>query len=292
MNYKVIQLSFQQEEEGQQVSITPKSVPFVKWVGGKRKLIDIIISAAPPTFERYLEPFLGGGAVALAIGYHSMLLNDANEDLMNVYFMVRDDLQTLLTLLDEHQSKHSEMYFYEVRAQKTSSLSKQEQAARFIYLNKTCFNGLYRVNQKGDFNTPFGRYTNPILYDLSQIRKASAILRSSELYNDDYHTFLTHHARPGDFIYLDPPYVPVSMYSDFKRYTKEQFRERDQYKLAQTYDELIALGAYPVLSNSYSELTLNLYSKHSIQVVYAGRNINSKGTGRKAIPEILVKPRQ
>ena len=283
-------LSFNNRE--QHIPIIPKALPFVKWVGGKRKLVDSIIAAAPSSFERYIEPFLGGGAVALALGHHPMLLNDANEELINVYLMVRDDLDLLLSLLDEHQNKHSEEYFYKVRAQDVTTLSKLEQAARFIYLNKTCFNGLYRVNRYGNFNAPFGKYNNPILYNRSHMRNASTILHTAELFSEDYHTFLTKYTRSGDFIYLDPPYAPVSIYSDFKRYTKEQFREKDQYMLAQLYDNLIALGAYPVLSNSYSELTLHLYAKHDIQVVYAGRNINNKGTGRNAVPEILVKPRQ
>ncbi len=308
MKYKATQMALPFDDEEQQykstvpdmlllndkrqTSVVPKALPFIKWVGGKRKLVDSIISAAPSSFERYLEPFLGGGAVALALGHSAMLLNDANEELINVYRIVRDDLDALLALLDEHQSKHSEIYFYQVRAQRVAELSPLEQAARFIYLNKTCFNGLYRVNRYGEFNAPSGKYDNPILYNSHQIRNASAVLRNTELFSQDYYTFLTHHARPGDFIYLDPPYVPVSIYSDFKRYTKEQFREKDQYKLAQLYTDLVAKGAYPVLSNSYSELTLHLYAKHDIQIVHAGRNINNKGTGRKAIPEILVKPRQ
>lgn len=290
--YKTVQLSLDQEQDGQRLPIVPRALPFVKWAGGKRKLIDNIIDAAPISFERYLEPFLGGGAVALALGHHSMLLNDANEELMNIYSIVRNDLKALITLLDEHQRKHSEQYFYTVRAQKPATLSEVEQAARFIYLNKTCFNGLYRVNRQGDFNAPFGKYVNPTLYNLGQIRAASRVLRNAELYAMDYQAFLKLYARSGDFIYLDPPYVPVSEYSDFKRYTKEQFREKDQYALAQIYDDLVSLGAYPILSNSYSKLTLDLYAKHTIQVVYAGRNINHKGTGRKAVPEILVKPRQ
>ncbi len=308
MKYKTTQLILPFEDEEQYIpalpkalafddrqqptSIVPKTLPFIKWVGGKRKLVDYIISAAPSSFGRYIEPFLGGGAVALALGHPSMLLNDANEELINLYTVVRDHLDALLLLLDEHQSKHSERYFYEVRAQRVTTLGALEQAARFIYLNKTCFNGLFRVNRHGDFNAPFGKYDNPVLYNLSHIRSASALLRGAELFSQDYYTFLTHHARPGDFIYLDPPYVPVSVYSDFKRYTKEQFHEKDQHMLAQLYTDLIALGSYPVLSNSYSELTLHLYAKHDIQIVYAGRNINNKGTGRKAIPEILVKPRK
>ncbi len=308
MKYKAIQLSLPFDEGEQHISIRseilpiddkeqhvpiiPKALPFVKWVGGKRKLVDSIIAAAPSSFQRYVEPFLGGGAVALALGYHPMLLNDANEELINVYMMVRDELDALLSLLDEHQSNHSEEYFYKVRARDVAILGKLEQAARFIYLNKTCFNGLYRVNRHGNFNAPFGKYNNPILYNRSHMRNASTLLHRAELFSEDYHTFLTKHTHPGDFIYLDPPYAPISIYSDFKRYTKEQFREKDQYMLAQLYDNLIALGAYPVLSNSYSELTLHLYAKHDIHVVYAGRNINNKGTGRNAVPEILVKPRQ
>jgi DNA adenine methylase len=290
-NSKIQQLSLYPEHEAMYRSIEPKALPFVKWAGGKRKLVDYIISAAPVSFARYLEPFVGGGAVALALGYSRMLLNDANVELMNVYCVIRDSLDALISLLDEHQKKHSKEYFYMVRAQNPTNLSSVEQAARFIYLNKTCFNGLYRVNKYGQFNVPFGRYKNPILYNLEEIRAASKVLQSAELFAEDYHTFLKRHARPGDFIYLDPPYIPISQYSDFKRYTKKQFRENDQRVLAQVYSELVGLGAYPVLSNSYSELTLDLYAQHHIQIVYASRNINHKGMGRDPIPEILVKPR-
>lgn len=265
--------------------------PFLKWAGGKRKLVDAIIGAAPASFGRYLEPFVGGGAVAFALGYPTMLLNDANVELINVYRVVRNQLEELLPLLDVHRDKHSQGYFYHVRAQNAADLSTVEQAARFIYLNKTCFNGLYRVNKQGQFNVPFGRHKDPVLYHLATIQQASTILQQSELFAQDYLTFLKEHARAGDFIYLDPPYVPISQYSDFKRYTKEQFREHDQYVLAQLYDELIALGAFPVLSNSYSKLTLDLYAKHHIQVIQASRTINHQGTGREAVPEIIVKPR-
>jgi DNA adenine methylase len=200
-------------------------------------------------------------------------------------------LDTLISLLDEHQSKHSKEYFYMVRAQLPADLSPLEQAARFIYLNKTCFNGLYRVNKEGQFNVPFGRYKNPLLYNLENLRLASSVLKSVELFAENYHSFLKEHARPGDFIYLDPPYSPISQYSDFKRYTKEQFREKDQCELAQLYNELVELGTYPILSNSYSEITLELYAQHKIHIIYSSRNINHKGTGREPVPEILVEPR-
>ena len=172
-----------------------------------------------------------------------------------------------------------------------ADLSLIEQAARFIYLNKTCYNGLYRVNRQGQFNVPFGKYKNPLLYNQEDLLLASTMLQHAELFAEDYAVFLKQHARPRDFIYLDPPYVPISQYSDFKRYTKQQFREKDQRLLAQLYNELVEMGTYPVLSNSYSELTLELYAQHQIVVVYASRNINHEGSGREPIPEILVKPR-
>ncbi|HYT46299.1 MAG TPA: Dam family site-specific DNA-(adenine-N6)-methyltransferase [Methylomirabilota bacterium] len=290
-HHEAIQLPLYPEDEAQYRSAISKAVPFVKWAGGKRKLVDYVISAAPVSFDRYLEPFLGGGAVALALGHHKMLLNDANTELINAYHVIRDNLDVLLPLLDEHQRRHSKEYFYTVRAQEPSNLNSVEQAARFIYLNKTCFNGLYRVNKHGQFNVPFGRYKKPTLYNLEDMQVASVVLQKAELFAEDYYVFLKQHARPGDFIYLDPPYMPISQYSDFKRYTKKQFRENDQHILAQVYNELVDLGAYPVLSNSYSELTLDLYAQHHIQIVYVSRNINHEGTGRDPIPEILVNPR-
>lgn len=291
MNDSPIQLTFYPQEAGKRLSVVPKAVPFVKWAGGKRKLIDLILSAAPTSFDRYLEPFVGGGAVALALGHPCMLLNDANVELINVYQVVRDNLDVLIPLLDEHQRKHSEEYFYVVRAQKPTDLTRIERVARFIYLNKTCFNGLYRVNKYDQFNVPFGRYKNPILYNLKDIQAASKALQNAELFSEDYRFFLEQHARAGDFIYIDPPYIPIGQFSDFKRYTKDQFREKDQRELAQLYAELIDRGAYPVLSNSYSTFALDLYARYSIQVVLANRNINHDGTGRNPIPEILVKPR-
>jgi DNA adenine methylase len=290
-NPGLVQLPLYSEDAIRVRSIIPKASPFVKWAGGKRKLIDYIFDIAPTSFDRYLEPFMGGGAVGLALGHHSMLLNDANADLINTFRIVRDSLEALLLLLDEHQRKHSKDYFYLIRAQDPTGLNPLEQAARFIYLNKTCFNGLYRVNKHGQFNVPFGKYKNPILYNREDIQAASSVLQGAEFFAQDYQTFLKQQARARDFIYLDPPYVPISQYSDFKRYTKEQFRENDQRVLAQVYNELVALGAYAVLSNSYSELTLDLYAQHQILVIYASRNINHEGTGRDAIPEILVKPR-
>ncbi len=169
-----------------QSTIVPKATPFVKWAGGKRKLLEHILACAPTSFERYLEPFVGGGSVALALAYQTMLLNDANSELINTYRAVRDDLTVLLCLLDAHQQQHSKTYFYMVREQASGNLSPIEQAARFIYLNKTCFNGLYRVNREGKFNVPFGQYSNPILYDLTTMQNASRVLQQAHLFAEDY----------------------------------------------------------------------------------------------------------
>jgi DNA adenine methylase len=267
-----------------------RAVPFVKWAGGKRRLVNVILGAAPARFERYLEPFVGGGSVALALGHSVMLLNDANDELINAYGVVRDALPGLLDRLDVYQASHSDAHFYAVRALDPLALSPVERAARFIYLNKTCFNGLWRVNRFGAFNTPLGRYERPVLYDRGRIVATSAVLRGARLYTGDYHAFLVAHARAGDFIYLDPPYVPASPSADFKRYTREQFREADQVALASLYDELVARGAYPVLSNADTPLARHLYRHYRIQSIEAARVINHQGTGRGPVEELLVTP--
>ena len=239
--------------------------PFVKWAGGKRRLVPAILSAGPRSFLRYLEPFVGGGAVALALAHPTMLLNDANSELINTYRVVRGDVDSLMQLLDQYRTRHSESYYYEIRQQNSDLLSPLEQAARLIYLNKTCFNGLYRVNRAGQFNVPYGQNVAPTLYEETKLRRSSEALRGAELFTGDYRSFLDEHARAGDFIYLDPPYVPVGKYSDFKRYTKEQFRGDNQEELAQLYNNLIERGCYPLISNSWT--AHELYADHEVIVL-------------------------
>jgi DNA adenine methylase len=263
--------------------------PFVKWVGGKRRLLPHIMAVAPKKFKRYLEPFTGGGAVALALGHPIMLLNDANPELMNTYHIVKTDVDSLIGLLDQHTENHSEEYYYQMRDINAPTLSPLEQAARLIYLNKTCFNGLYRVNRQGHFNVPYGKHENPVLYNEERLRTASKALQGATLSTCHYADFLRENAQAGDFIYLDPPYVPVGKFSDFKRYTKEQFREKDQEELASLYTELIERGCHPILSNSWT--ASELYSDHEIVEVYANRNINKDADGRSAVKEILVVPK-
>lgn len=266
------------------------AVPFVKWAGGKRRLLDSILAVAPATFERYLEPFVGGGAVALALGHRPTLLNDANPDLIAAYLTVRDRVEVLMIRLDALRAAHNEEQFYAVRALDPGRLSPLERAARLIYLNKTCFNGLWRVNRSGQFNTPSGGYVDPPLFDRGQFLAVSRVLQGSVIECGDYATFLDRHARAGDFVYLDPPYIPAGVYSDFKRYTKEQFRGADQMQLAEIYNELIRRGAYPVLSNSDTPEARALYRQHRLQVVHTARVINHQADGRGPVAEILVAP--
>jgi DNA adenine methylase len=267
------------------------ALPFVKWVGGKRSLAPTIATYAPRRFTRYVEPFLGGGAMALALGLEGMLLNDANSELINAFTVIQDSLVALCEELTHLREQHSEAFYYTVRARRFESLTAVEQAARFIYLNKTGFNGLYRVNRRGEFNVPFGRHANPGVFEAAMLRHISDVVGGSQLHNLHYLTFLERHVQPGDLVYLDPPYIPVSQYSDFKRYTPDQFREADQIRLAQAYDDLIELGAYPILSNSAAPLALELYARHQIYTVRMRRSLNSDGGGRGEINEILVLPK-
>lgn len=266
------------------------ALPFVKWVGGKRKLTPTISSLAPRRFRRYAEPFLGGGAMALALGIEGMLLNDSNTELINAFTVISDSLVALTYELSCMREQHSEAYYYEVRSWNPESLTPIEQAARFIFLNKTGFNGLYRVNRQGQFNVPFGKHANPSLFEATLLQKISDVISTSELHNLHYIDFIEKHIQPGDFVYLDPPYLPVSQYSDFKRYTPDQFREDDQIRLAQMYDGLVDVGAYPILSNSAAPLALELYGHHNIHMVEMARMVNSNASKRGPVPEIVVTP--
>lgn len=231
--------------------------PFLKWVGGKTSLLAQLEPAFPRNVDRYIEPFLGGGAVFFFLKHKfpqmRAFLRDSNKELINCYRVVRDRPIELMRWLDHHSAefkKHGSTYFYAVRAEHglTDDLAR---AARTIFLNKTCFNGLYRVNAKGEFNTPVGSNPNPGLYERENILACSLALRDAQLEAEDFR-MLPHEARKGDLIYLDPPYVAVSEYSDFKRYTADQFRDAEQAELANVFRELDAKGCHLVLSNTFS----------------------------------------
>ena len=267
--------------------------PFLKWAGGKASLLRQLEEFFPHEIDRYIEPFLGGGAVFFHLKHRfpdmRPFLRDSNKELINCFRVVRDRPDDLMLLLDGHsdtfRAKGSD-YFYAVRKQHdlTDDLAR---AARTIFLNKTCFNGLWRVNARAEFNTPVGSNKNPNLYSRDNLLAASAALQNAQLEAQDFRKTVDE-ARRGDFIYFDPPYLPVSVYSDFKRYTPDQFRDADQVELARVFRDLDAKGCRVVLSNSEHPRTRELYSGFSIQVVSAPRFINCKSGGRGNVSELVI----
>ena len=260
--------------------------PFVKWAGGKGQLLDQLEPLLPDRFGAYLEPFLGGGAFYLALEPARAILSDCNEDLIATYRMIRDRLDELLAELDTH--RHEETYYYDVRAQRPDRLTPVARAARFIYLNKSCYNGLYRVNRSGQFNVPFGRSrTAPRLYSEANLRRIAALLAGAELVVAPYQQTLDR-ARRGDFVYFDPPYHPLSATSNFTAYTAAAFDAGDQRELARWYRLLDDRGCKLMLSNSSAPLIRELYADFRVEEVQAHRMINSDAGARGAITELVV----
>lgn len=267
-----------------------KARPFLKWAGGKSQLLPELLPRVPNNYHEYAEPFLGGGALFFALQPKRAKLNDINEDLINTYLQVRDNIDDVLELLSKHQKNHSEAYYYEIRSKAASRMKPVNKAARFIYLNKTCFNGLHRVNKKGEFNVPIGSYKNPKILDSQNLIACSNALESTELYCLDFRDFIKIHVKKKSFVYIDPPYIPVSEYSDFDRYAKGKFRVGSQLDLASEYSKLVDKGVYVLLSNSSSELSSRLYSDFKMKTVQAGRSINKDAQKRGKIEEIIVQP--
>ncbi len=263
--------------------------PFVKWAGGKRQLFDELILGLP-RFENYHEPFLGGGAVFFGLEAKEKIkkayLSDLNVDLINTYSVIKTDVFGLMAELSSSQYANNEASFYKIRASKPTS--RVERAARFIYLNKTAFNGLYRVNSKGEFNVPFGRYSNPKILDSENLLLVHRALQKDELFCGDF-THVLKNAHKGDFVYFDPPYVPISKTSNFTSYTKNSFSEKDQERLMKTFKTLDSRGCYVMLSNSYSDFIADLYSEFEPETILANRMINCKGDKRGKIKELVVK---
>lgn len=264
---------------------------FIKWAGGKTQLLSQFEKFFPTQFNRYYEPFLGSGAVFFYIKKlypeKEFFLSDNNPELINCYEFVKNDLEGLLELLREHRSKHNKEYYYSQRNMDINNLSKIESAARFIYLNKTCFNGLFRVNSKGKFNVPIGSYKNPSIFKEKDMVKAHKLLQDVTLKTMLFEEIINF-ALPDDFIYFDPPYYPLSPTSNFTSYTSTSFSEKDQQRLAEVYRELDKKGCLLMLSNSYSNFILELYSDYRIEKVSAKRMINCNGNGRGAIAEAVI----
>ena len=266
--------------------------PLLKWAGGKTQLLGEIIPQMPQTYERFIEPFFGSGALFFAVRPENGIIADINPELVNLYRCVADDVDRVISYLREY--KNTEEAFYEVRALDWTKLSNAEAASRTIFLNKTCFNGLYRVNKSGQFNVPYGRYASPKIVDEDALRAASALLKETRIICGDYKTVLREHTQSGDFVFLDPPYLPISEYADFRRYTKEQFYEEDHAELASEVKRLHELGCHVILTNSNHPLVHEYYRDFNIKVVQTKRHIscNGKGrTGEDVVVTILPKPR-
>lgn len=266
--------------------------PFVKWVGGKRQLLPHLL----PIFSNadasavYHEPFIGGGAVFFGLRSQGRApksrLSDVNKELIDAYTAIRDLVDDVISSLKRHERLSTKEYFYQVRAQRPRALP--EIAARLIYLNKTCFNGLYRVNNSGAFNAPWGRYDNPTICDEPNLRAVSATLSASTLDVAPFQTVLDA-ARPGDTVYFDPPYVPVSATSSFTEYSVGGFSGREQEVLASTFRELDKRGIRAVLSNSDTKDVRRLYSGFRIDQVLARRNVNTRADRRGPVAEVIVR---
>ena len=271
--------------------------PFLKWAGGKGKLASRIAERAPERIGRYHEPFLGGGAVFFALQERGLVaeasLADRNGDLMATYEAVRDDVEGVIGALGElsrqylsREPSQRGLYYYEVRDRRRPRTAARK-AARLLFLNKTCYNGLYRVNSKGRFNVPHGRYVRPTILDEGRLREASDSLAGIELRAEDF-AEACGRARPGDFVYLDPPYRPLSATSAFTKYTSGDFGFADQERLRDAFDELTHRGVAALLSNSSHPDIHELYRDYEKELVPMGRAINSNGKGRAPIDELLV----
>jgi DNA adenine methylase len=266
---------------------------FLKWAGGKLQLIEQLENLFPHKFRNYYEPFIGSGAVFFYVKSklkpNKVILSDTNEELINCFVIVRDKPSELVESLLNHRKKHSKEYYYAVRSIESNRLDSVDRAARLIYLNKTCFNGLYRVNSKGQFNVPFGDYESPSIFDKNTLFQASQLLRGVHLQVMSFEKILDF-AGKDDFVYFDPPYIPLSKTSSFTRYSKSDFSMKEQKQLSEVFEALHSRGCFVMLSNSDHALTRELYRdyKKNTVVVRAKRMINSVGSKRGAIDELIV----
>lgn len=268
--------------------------PVLKWVGGKRQLLNDIIPMIPKNHLTYVEPFVGGGAVLFELQPKKAIINDFNSELINVYTIIRDYPEELIKELQFHKENNTSEHFYDVREYDRkpdifSQMTSIQKAARVIYLNKTCYNGLYRVNSSGQFNSPYGKYKNPNIVNETVIRAMSKYFNENHIVikNGDFKDTLKG-LRRGAFVYLDPPYMPISSSSSFTGYTENGFSKDKQRELKELCDKLDEKGIKFLQSNSDCEFIRKLYSGYKIKTIKAKRAINSKGTSRGEINEVLI----
>lgn len=264
---------------------------FVKWAGGKKQLIEQFKPFFPKEVKTYFEPFVGGGAVAFHIiktyNPNKVYLSDMNEELINCLNIIKNNPNGLIKELKKLKESHNKDHYYKIRAIDLKDLSPIQRAGRFIYLNKTCFNGLYRVNSKGGFNVPIGSYTNPAILNEAEIKEISTLLQNSKLEVKQFYE-ITKEAKKGDFIYFDPPYYPLDKKPSFTTYTKDKFLDKEQKHLAEVFKELDKKGCKVMLSNSDSDFIKMLYKSYHINLVKATRMINCDATKRGKINEVVV----
>ncbi len=267
-------------------TIALKARPFLKWAGGKTQLITQYQNFFPQGYQRYYEPFLGGGAVFFHLQPNQAVLTDINPELINVYQCIQTSVEAVIDGLQVHQKFHHQTYYYQIRA--TQFADPIERAARFIYLNKTCFNGLYRENSQGQFNVPMGRYKNPKICDAPLLRRAAVVLQNSCLAVRSFTDILEYATNAQDFVYFDPPYYPISATSNFTNYSRYSFGDREQQQLAAVFTELANRGVKVMLSNSDCPVIRDLYKDFYIYPISATRSINSNSQKRGCVAEILV----
>lgn len=273
--------------------------PIIKWVGGKTQLLNDIKKNLPSDYNRYIEPFLGGGSVLLFLAPKSALVNDLNSELINMYKVVRNYPKNLMKLLDHHDENISEDYYYKIRSLDNlvglKNLSHIYRASRFVFLNKAGFNGLYRVNSKGLMNVPFGQKEKLNSYDKENLEMVSNYFRKENInfFNQDYKQFLLNNTKNNDFIYLDPPYDPIDDTSSFVAYQKNGFGREEQKSLRDLCVELHNKGAKIMISNSNTTFINELYNEYhgifNIKIVYARRSINSNGKKRGEVEEVIIR---
>ncbi len=272
-----------------------KARPFLKWVGGKGQILNQLEVFFPKKFNNYFEPFVGGGAVFFHLKPERAYLNDVNSTLMHTYKLIKNEPEKLIKGLDSLEKKYKTLedskrkdFFLDVRSKYNDSLDNFERSVYLIFLNKTCFNGMYRENSKGGFNVPFGSYKNPKILDRENLNSVSQSIKKATLLNKDF-VEAVKNAKRGDFIYLDPPYYPINKTSQFTTYSKNNFLEKEQVRLKDLFVELDKRGCFVLLSNSNTEFIRRLYNGYKQEEILAGRSINSVGSKRGKILELAVR---
>lgn len=282
----------EQREGETKPELSKKAEPFLKWAGGKSQLLEQYKEFIPRDFNNYIEPFVGGGAVyfhLLNSGYFTdgkkIVLIDSNDELINCYQVIKENVERLISMLLNSKFQNRKDIYYKIRDENPQD--QIERAARTIYLNKTCFNGLYRVNSKGKFNVPFGRYKNPLLCDSKNLKAVNEALKKVEILYNDFEISIEF-VYKDDFIYLDPPYQPISKTANFTSYTRNSFGQNEQIRLHEFYKTLDSMKCNVMLSNSDTPFIRELYKDYRIEVVSARRAINCKAEGRGKINELVI----